>query len=110
MRTLLGAIGAVVFALAPAGTHRIRPLGHANPGGGYTGDVFVHNGFAYLSSWHGINCPSQGVRVYDLRKPSRPRLVATFADGTSELAVRGTWTEKTIVLRSEERRVGKECR
>src|SRR3954449_10339178 len=97
MRTLLGALGAIVFALAPAGAHQIRPLGHANPGGGYTGDVFIHKGFAYLSSWHGFNCPSQGVRVYDLSKPSRPRHVATFADGASELAVRGSWTEKTIV-------------
>jgi hypothetical protein len=97
MRTLLGALGAAVLALAPAGAHQIRPLGHANPGGGYTGDVFVHKGFAYLSSWHGSACPSQGVRVYDLSKPSRPRHVATFGDGASDLAVRGTWTEKTIV-------------
>jgi hypothetical protein len=97
MRTLLGALGAAVFALAAAGAHQIRPLGHANPGGGYTGDVFVHKGFAYLSSWHGLNCPSQGVRVYDLSKPSRPRHVSTFADGGSDITVRGTWTEKTIV-------------
>jgi hypothetical protein len=96
MRLLLGALGAALLAFAPAGAHRIRPLGHANPGGGYTGDVFVHRGFAYLSSWHGTNCPAQGVRVYDMSKPSRPRHVATFADG-SNLAVRGTWTEKTIV-------------
>src|SRR5437763_15052064 len=96
MRLLLSAVGAAVLALVPAGAHRIRPLGHANPGGGYTGDVFVHRGFAYLSSWHGTGCPAQGVRVYDLRKPRRPRHVATFADG-SNLAVRGTWTEKTIV-------------
>jgi hypothetical protein len=97
MRILLGALGAVVLALSPAAAHRIRPLGHANPSGGYTGDVFVHRGFAYLSSWHGLNCPAQGVRVYDLSRPSRPRRVATFADGSSDLAVRGTWTEKTIV-------------
>jgi hypothetical protein len=97
MRILLGVVGAIVFALSPAGEHRIRPLGHVNPGGGYTGDVFVHKGFAYLSSWHGTNCPSQGVRVYDLSKPSRPRHVSTFGDGNSDLAVRGTWTEKTIV-------------
>jgi hypothetical protein len=96
MRVLLSALGAALLAFAPAGAHRIRPLGHANPGGGYTGDVFVHRGFAYLSSWHGANCPSQGVRVYDMSKPSQPRRVATFADG-SNLSVRGTWTEKTIV-------------
>jgi len=96
MRFIGMAVGAAVLALSPAGAHRIRPLGHVYPGGGYTGDVFVHRGFAYLSSWHGRNCPSQGVRVYDLSRPSRPRHVSTFADG-SDLAVRGTWTEKTIV-------------
>src|SRR2546430_13428520 len=85
MRILLGVVGAIVFALSPAGAHRIRPLGHANPGGGYTGDVFIHKGFAYLSSWHGFNCPSQGVRVYGLSNPSRPRPAATFADGASDL-------------------------
>jgi hypothetical protein len=97
MRILLGALGAAVIAFSPASTHRIRPLGHANPGGGYSGDVFVHKGFAYLSSWHGMSCPSQGVRVYSLSDPGHPRRVATFADGASDLAVRGTWTEKTIV-------------
>jgi hypothetical protein len=97
MRVLLATLGAALLAFAPAGSHRIQPLGHANPGGGYTGDVFVHRGFAYLSSWHGAACPSQGVRVYDLSRPGRPRRVATFADGASNIAVRGTWTEKTIV-------------
>jgi hypothetical protein len=33
------------------------------------------------------------VRVYDVRRPSRPRLVGTFG------RIRGTWTEKTIVAR-----------
>src|SRR5919199_2982270 len=97
MRTLVTALGAAVIALSPASAHRIRPLGHAYPGGGYSGDVFVHNGFAYLSSWHGAGCPAQGVRVYKLSNPRHPRRVATFGSGASDIAVRGTWTEKTIV-------------
>jgi hypothetical protein len=97
MRFLLGALGAALLAFSPASVHRIRPLGHANPGGGYSADVFVHKGFAYLSSWHGKSCPSQGVRVYSLSNPAQPRRVATFADASSDIAVRGTWTEKTIV-------------
>ena len=36
MRILLGVVGAIVFALSPAGAHRIRPLGHVNPGGGFS--------------------------------------------------------------------------
>src|SRR3954471_18437294 len=97
MRVLMGAIGAAVFAMSPASGHRLRPLAHVYPGGGYTGDVYVHRGFGYLSSWHGGSGPAQGVRVYDLSKPSRPRHVSTFADGASDLSIRGTWTEKTIV-------------
>jgi hypothetical protein len=97
MRILLGMLGATVFALSPAAAPKAHVLGHAYPGGGYSADVYAHRSFGYLSSWHGIGCPSQGVRVYDLSKPAKPRRVATFGDGRSELEVRGTWTEKTIV-------------
>ena len=55
MRFIVTAVGAAVLALSPANAHPIRPLGHVYPGGGYTGDVFVHRGFGYLSSWHGRN-------------------------------------------------------
>jgi hypothetical protein len=97
MRILLGVVGVAVLVFSPASIHRIRPLGHAYPGGGYTGDVYVHRGFAYLSSWHGNDCPAQGVRVYNLARPAHPRRVATFADAAADIGVRGTWTEKTIV-------------
>jgi hypothetical protein len=97
MRIFLGFVGATVLAVSPGAHPQARAVGHAYPGGGYTGDVFVHGRYAYLGSWHGSACPAQGVRVYDLRKPATPRRVATFADGPSELEVRGTWTEKTIV-------------
>src|SRR5919199_6300831 len=100
MRALLGALGAAILAASPAAAPRGHAIGHAYPGGGYTADVFAHGRYAYLSSWHGRACPSQGVRVYDLHNPNRPRRVATFADGRSELEVRGTWTEKTIVQRA----------
>ena len=96
MRLLLGALGATILALAPAAGPRARPIAHVYPGGGYTADVFAHRGYAYLSSYHGGACPAQGVRVYELRNPAHPRRVATFGDG-SDLEVRGTWTEKTIV-------------
>jgi hypothetical protein len=100
MRVLLGgALAALVAVAGTAGATRptARAIGHVNPGGGYSADVFVHRGYAYLGSWHGSACPSQGVRVYDLRSLAHPRRVATFADGRSNLEVRGTWTEKTIV-------------
>jgi hypothetical protein len=97
MRIVLGIVGAAVLSFSAGAHPQARAVGHANPGGGYTADVFVHGGYAYLGSWGGSACPSQGVRVYDLRNPARPRRVATFADGRSELEVRGTWTEKTIV-------------
>lgn len=78
-------------------------VGHADPGGGFNADVVAHRNFAYLGSWGAFEdeevdfCPSQGVRVYSLRKPSNPVLVATFADEVSEPDLAGTWTEKVII-------------
>jgi hypothetical protein len=86
----------LVFAPKPRVTG-LRVLANINPGGGYHADVFAHRGIAYLSSWHGEDCPSSGVRVIDLTTPSRPQHIATFADATREPEIRGTWTEKTIV-------------
>ena len=105
---LLVAVLPALAALAAAGSAsprsaarplRTQVLAHVNPGGGYSADVVAHRGFAYLSSWHGQQCPSLGVRVYDLKMPTRPVRVATFADVASEPEVRGSWTEKTIVRR-----------
>ena len=86
-----------------ASSKNIKVLGHADPGGGFNGDVVAHQGFAYLGSWGAFEdesvdfCPSQGVRVYSLRKPANPTLVAIFADEVSEPDLAGTWTEKVIV-------------
>jgi hypothetical protein len=79
------------------GPLHFQRLAHANPHEGINADVFGHRGYAYLSSWHGANCPAAGVRVYDLRKPSNPRRVSTFADARSQPRVAHTWMEKTIV-------------
>jgi hypothetical protein len=86
----------LLFARRPKVTG-LRVLANINPGGGYHADVYAHRGIAYLSSWHGDDCPSTGVRVIDLTTPSRPQHVATFADAAREPEIRGTWTEKTIV-------------
>ena len=99
---LLAAAGiAVVVAKAetvakPATSMRLLRLAHADPGS-YSGDVFGHRGYAYLSSWHGGSCPAAGVRVYDVHDQRNPRRVATFADAASEPKISGTWTEKTII-------------
>ena len=69
-------------------------LAHVEAKGGYSGDVVGERHFAYLSSRRGrTDCPAQGVRVYDLANPRRPRHISTFA------ALKDTWTEKTIVRR-----------
>jgi hypothetical protein len=86
----------LLFATRPKVTG-LRVVANINPGGGYHGDVFAHSDIAYLSSWHGDDCPGTGVRVIDLATPSRPHHIATFADAAREPEVRGTWTEKTIV-------------
>jgi hypothetical protein len=93
----------VVVAAAGSSSHgtasgqrapRFQVLAHADPKGGYSGDVVGERHFAYLSSRRGkTDCPALGVRVYDLANPRRPRHVSTFA------ALKDTWTEKTIVRR-----------
>jgi hypothetical protein len=84
-------------AVTQAGTKqppRFRVLAHVQPSGGYSADVVGERHYAYLSSRKGSNdCPAQGVRVYDLANPRKPRHVSTFA------RMPGTWTEKTIVRR-----------
>jgi hypothetical protein len=74
-------------------------VGNADPGGGFHADVVAHRGHAYLGSWGAgsARCPSFGVRVFDLKDPSDPEHVSTFADGVSEPAANGSWTEKVIV-------------
>jgi len=104
-RAILLAVWLTVVATAAAthaGTHEAASgngfvvLGHAAPSGGYSADVVGERHYAYLSSRKGEaqdDCPAQGVRVYDLADPRRPRHIATFA------RIPGTWTEKTIVRR-----------
>jgi hypothetical protein len=95
---LLATILAAAVGLAPGATRlHAHVLGHADPAGGYSGDVYAYGGYAYLSSWHGTRCAAQGVRVYNLANPRKPRHVATFAAGSEDIEARGTWTEKTIV-------------
>ena len=99
------ALAASALALS-AGTAskapRFQVLGHVDPKGGYSADVVGERHYAYLSSRRGLtgeDCPAQGVRVYDLANPRRPRHIATFADGASTPELAGSWTEKTIVRR-----------
>jgi hypothetical protein len=99
------ALLALAIALVPAAaqgfsapkTPRLQTLAHVDPGGGYSADIYVHKGFAYLSSWHGRACPGLGVRVYDVHEPSHPRRVSTYADLRANPSLGGSWTEKTIV-------------
>ena len=74
---------------------RFHVIAHVDSGGGYSADVVGERHYAYLSSRAGANddCPAQGVRVFDLADPSRPRKIASFG------RVPGTWSEKTIVRR-----------
>jgi hypothetical protein len=101
LAALLAAVAAVA---APSGTQRasarFEVLAHVAPGGGYSADVVGERHYAYLSSHRGaIDCPAQGVRVYDLANPRRPRHISTFADGRSTPQLGTAWTEKTIVRR-----------
>jgi hypothetical protein len=93
---------AVAFTGGSASRERFQVLGHADPKGGYSADVVGERHYAYLSSRRGLtgeDCPAQGVRVYDIANPRRPRHISTFADGRSTPELADAWTEKTIVRR-----------
>jgi hypothetical protein len=65
-------------------------VGHESIGDrGFNGDVWVHNGFAYVGHWGFLDwatgntrfcpeMPASGVAVIDVRNPSSPRRVATL--------------------------------
>lgn len=98
---VLVALAGLALAATPAAISappkEVEILGHVNPGPGANADVYAHRGYAYLGSWIGNDCLSNGVRVFNLQDPRRPRLDATFADAASEPDLAGTWTEKTVV-------------
>jgi hypothetical protein len=94
---VLTGTAAAIPAAKPGTSMRLQKIGHADPHEGFTGDVFGHRGYAYLSSWHGVSCPADGVRVYDVHKPAKPKRVSTFAEAATQPKLKRTWTEKTIV-------------
>jgi hypothetical protein len=93
----VGAVFAGGASAASGATKSLEVLGHSNPGVGANGDVYGHRGYAYLGSWIGSGCLSNGVRTYDLQNPREPRHVSTFADKVSDPSLAGTWTEKIVV-------------
>jgi hypothetical protein len=97
-----GHSGAGAAAAESTGTQLV---GHLDPGGGFHADVVVHQGTAYLGSWGAgaARCPSHGVRAISLADTSNPALLSTFADGASNPAVDGSWTEKVVVRSFEGR-------
>jgi hypothetical protein len=84
----------------------IEVVGHDNLGvRGFNGDVWVHEGYAYVGHWGFADwatgnsrfCPSppdSGVAVIDVRTPSSPRRVATLQNPV------GTSAEDVVVFRA----------
>lgn len=88
--TVWAAAAALALAAAvamPAGAAQEQPrtsntelVGHANPGTGPYGDVWVHNDTAYLGSYRSSRCETDPVGVWavDVRDPARPRPLGQF--------------------------------
>jgi hypothetical protein len=96
VRVTLAALAAALVALPAAAaaprTWNTTLVGHLNPGGGFNGDISVHEETAYLGAWgFGSRCPVHGVRAIAAEVPSRPRLVSRFA------RFRGTTSEDVWV-------------
>lgn len=72
-------------------------IGHLDPGGGFTADVWAHRETAYVGSWGtGSACPAHGMRAIDISKPTKPVLSSVFASGDE---FPGTFTEEGWVGR-----------
>ena len=61
---------------APSAGDHTSLVGSLGIAGGLHGDVYAYRGFAYVGTWSGP-CPGTGVKVIDVRDPSRPRLATT---------------------------------
>jgi len=82
-----------------ARSRNISQIGFA-PVPGFNGDVWAHNGFAYVGTWvfgppdEGFPfCPATGVRIIDLSNRSNPTLVGAVA------VIPGTTQEDMVVTR-----------
>ena len=71
---------------SPLVARNFTVVGQSDLGGtGFNADVWAHAGFAYVGVWSGPTCPATGVKVADIRRPTRPRVVSVLANpaGTS---------------------------
>src|SRR5256885_12075020 len=57
-----------------------------------------------------VNTPDARLSVFDVTQPSNPRLIAEIPVGVEPVSVNPRNNDEVWVVRSEERRVGKECR
>ncbi len=56
-------------------------VAHLDPGHGFNADLDVVDGYAFMGTW-GVpeRCPGNGVKVMDVRDPSRPESLGSIAD------------------------------
>jgi hypothetical protein len=85
---LLLVVAALAAAAVPASAAQEQPrtsntelVGHADPGSGPYGDVWVHKDVAYLGSYRSSRCATApvGVSAVDVRDPAKPRPLGQFA-------------------------------
>jgi len=96
--SLAGAARSVSGSAPAARTVNFRVVGHSDQGGdGFNADVWGHKGYAYVGVWSGPTCPATGVKVTDIRTPSRPTVVSVLHNpkGTSaeDVVVRSVRTK-----------------
>ncbi len=60
----------------------VKFVGNLDPGGGFSADINVHGGVAYLGTWGRPDaCPSYGVRMIDVSDPGKPVALGSIAAG-----------------------------
>ncbi len=71
-----GVTGSGPASGVPAAGNHTRLVGSARVRGGLNGDVYSHNGVAYVGTWSGP-CPGTGVKIFDVSDPAHPSRIAT---------------------------------
>ncbi|MCP3976214.1 MAG: peptidoglycan DD-metalloendopeptidase family protein [bacterium] len=73
-----------IIAAEPAfQAENVSFVGNIDPGGGFSADIAVHGGVAYLGTWGRPEaCPAFGVRMIDVSDPFEPVALGSIASGT----------------------------
>ncbi len=73
-------------------TNGVEVVGHVESDAGFNGDVWAHEGIAYLGTIaRGETCPATGVRMYSVAEPAAPEALGVISDGYPGTSTEQVW-------------------